>query len=67
MPILVTIFVTVLNSYCSVCLIEGFFPVFAVLYHKIAKEKKLVIFKLNNYQRNFSIACAEQQRSIILV
>ena len=40
---------------------------FLLLQHcKIAKAKKQAFFKLNNCQKNFSIACAEQQNFIIL-
>ena len=36
------------------------------LIRKIAKAKKQAFFKLHNCQKNFSIACAEQQSFIIL-
>ena len=64
MAILAGMFETLFTSYCSVCLSEGFF--LALQHRKIAKAKKQAFFKLNNCQKNFSIACAEQQRFIIL-
>ena len=64
MSILTAMFVTLFNFYCSVCLSEGFFLL--LQHRKIAKEKKYAFFKLNNCQKIFSFACAEQQRSIIL-
>ena len=63
MSISMAMFVTLFKSYCSVCLSEGF-PLL-LQHRKIAKEKKQAFFKLNNCQKNFSIACAEQQRSKI--
>ena len=43
------------------------FSFFLLLQHReIAKAKKQAFFKLNNCQKNFSIACAEQQSFLIL-
>ena len=65
MSILAGMFETVFISYCSVCLLgEGFFVL--LQHRKIAKAKKQAFFKLNNCQKTFSIACAEQQCFIIL-
>ena len=63
MLILAAMLKTLFNSYCSVCLSEHFSLL--LQYHKIAKEKKQAFFNLNNCQKNFSIACAEQQSFII--
>ena len=64
MSILAAMFVTLFNSYCSVCLKKDFFPL--LQHRKIAKREKANFFKLNNCQKNFSFTCAEQQLSIIL-
>ena len=65
MSILATMFVTLCNFYCSEAWVEAFF---LLLHHpKIAKEKKQsFFFRLINFQQYFSIACAEQQRFLIL-
>ena len=65
MSISAGMFETVFNSYCSVCLLsEGFFLL--LQHRKLAKAKTQAFFKLNNCQKTFSIACAEQQCFIIL-
>ena len=65
MSVLVAMYVTLFNCYCSVCLSElRLKALFLLLQHrKIAKEVKQTFFKLNDGQKKFSIACAEQQRS----
>ena len=64
MSILATMFVSRFNSGRSVFLIESFFH--ALQYCKVAKEKKQFCFKLNDSQKFFSVARAEQQRSTVL-
>ena len=65
MSILVDMFVTLFNSYCSVCLSEGFFPAFAASLN--CKREKARFFQVEQLPKIFlNNACTEQQCSIIL-
>ena len=64
MSILAGMFETLFNSYCSVCLSEGFFLAFAASLN--CKSEKASFFQVEQLPKKLSIACAEQQSFIIL-
>ena len=51
MSILAGMFETLLNSYCSVCLIEGFFLPFAASYNR--KSEKATFFLVEQLPKKF--------------
>ena len=53
MSILAGLFVTLFNSYCSVCLSEGFFLAFAASYN--CKKEKASIFQVEQLPKEFII------------
>ena len=63
MSILADKYVTLFNSYCSVCVIEGFFPAFAPSLN--SKREKGSFFQVEQLPKNLLSACAEEKRSII--
>ena len=64
MPILASMFETLFNSYCSVCLSEGFFV--ALTASQNCKSEKASFFQIEQLPKKSSIACAEQQSFVIL-
>ena len=64
MSILAGMFETLFNSYCSVCLSEGFFLAFAASQN--CKSEKASFFQVEQLPKKFSIACAKQRSFIIL-
>ena len=64
MSILAGMFETLFNSYCSVCLSEGFFLAFAASWN--CKSEKASFFQVEQLPKQFSTARAEQQSFVIL-